>query len=118
MEKRKLKYIKTEKRENDGGFSMFSIFLTEDSRRLAIKHNKVISYLSNFKEDETYYFYLEFGGCQAIQYGETIVFNWGGRVIMRKDNVLYELNTSRRKKPLTEVQLSNYIRRFFEKNGN
>lgn len=122
MEKKSLEYIKSEKRENDSGTDLYHLFLQEDGRQLAVKHNRVCNYFlnredsGNFKQGVIYMVFLKYGGCLAISYNDKYIFNWGGRVIYFEDGTFEELNNETRKS-LTSDKAQLYAIRFFGSNG-
>lgn len=123
MEKKSLEYIKSEKRENDSGTDLYHLFLQEDGRQLAVKHNKVCNYFlnredsGNFKQGVIYMVFLKYGGCLAISYNDKYVFNWGGRIIYFEEGTFEELNPNETRKSLTSDKAQLYAIRFFGSNG-
>ena len=123
MEKKSLEYIKSEKRENDSGTDLYHLFLQEDGRQLAVKHNKVCNYFinredsGNFKQGVIYMVFLKYGGCLAISHNDKYIFNWGGRVIYFEDGKFQELNPNETRKSLTSDKAQLYAIRFFGSNG-
>jgi len=116
MEKKKLVFIRSENREHDSGISVYLVFATEQGRNLAVKQNNITRYIKNFIEGEAYNLFMSFNACQGIEYENVLVFNWAGRIIMRRDESYFEMNMTNMKKPLSEEKLREFTTKFLVAN--
>lgn len=116
MEKRDLKYITSERRENDSGVDFYDIFSAENGKRIAIKSNKTTNCFGDFIVGETYTFLLQYGTCYGINYKDEFIFMWAGRIITKRSGIYYEYNIPKSKKPLNTTQAERHHLRFLEKN--
>lgn len=114
--KRKIevKFIRKEKRETDSGYLNYLVFLTKENKRLAIRQNLVATYLQSLIENENYILYLVYSTCQGIEYKDILIFNRGGRIVMKRQNRYYELNPTHNKKTLTDEKMEKYFAGFIE----
>ncbi len=119
MEKKQLKFDRSERRETKMGWDVYNVFTDiNNGSSLAVKKNKVLGYYKDFKATTTYSVYLEYGGCLGIYDGNVLIFHWGGYIVQYnyKDGTYTQLNKSPKKKSLTTERAHEFALRWFEKN--